>query len=188
MRARYGLPLTFFLFVGTIEPRKNLPRLIRAWNSISANCGCDLVIAGRAGWKTREYHRAVREVSQSARIHQIGFVPAEDLPALMACATAFVWPSLYEGFGLPPLDAMASGVPVLTSAVSSIPEVVGDAALLVDPEDENAIAKGLLRILRDEKLRDRLVRAGRDRARQLSWESSVTQTVQAYRQAIEMSR
>lgn len=188
IRSRYHLPQTFFLFVGTIEPRKNLPRLIRAWDSIAGNCGCNLVIAGREGWKTREYRSALKGARHASRIHTLGFVPSDDLHALYSAATAFVWPSLCEGFGLPPLDAMACGVPVLTSATSSLPEVTGDAALLVDPEDESAIASGLLRILRDEKLRDQLIEAGRERARMLSWDSTIEKTVHAYRRAIELRR
>lgn len=188
IRARYGLPERFLLFLGTIEPRKNLPRLIRAWDRIAERNHCDLVIAGREGWKTSDYRKALRNARHRSRIHVTGFVPNDDLPTLTALSAGFVWPSLYEGFGLPPLDAMACGVPVLTSATSSIPEVVGDAAVLVDPEDEGALADGMLRLLNDEKLREALIDAGRRRASELSWARTVEKTVAAYQQAIEVRR
>ncbi len=183
IRERHGLPGRFFLYLGTLEPRKNLPRLIEAWSRIAIEADVDLVIAGRDGWKTGPIDRAIGSSLARARIHRPGFVDPADLPALLSAATAFVWPSLCEGFGLPVLEAMACGVPVLSSNTSSIPEVTGDAAMLVDPLDIDAIANGMLRIVRDEKLRARLRTAGPEQARRFTWERTASMTLETYRRA-----
>ena len=183
VRAKYGLPARFFLYLGTLEPRKNLPRLIEAWSRIAKEADIDLVIAGRNGWKFAPIHLAIRKSPASTRIHCPGFVAPDDLPGLLSAATAFVWPSLCEGFGLPVLEAMACGTPVLSSNTSSIPEVTGDAALLVDPMDVDAIARGMLRLVRDEKLHDRLRAAGPEQARPFTWERTASMTLDTYRRA-----
>ena len=188
VKSRYHLPDEYCLYLGTIEPRKNIPALIRSWDSIAADSACDLVIAGREGWKTRTFRDALQRATHRDRIHVLGFVPEADRVPLMAGAAVFVWPSLYEGFGLPPLDAMALGTPVLTSDTSSMPEVCENAALLVDPHDENSIATGLQQILSDDKLRDQLEHAGRDRAHRLSWSRTVEYTIDAYQRALRMRR
>lgn len=188
LRARYGLPARFVLFLGTIEPRKNLPRLIQAWDRTAVETGCDLVIAGREGWKTGPYRAAVRAATHRDRIHQLGYVPDTDMAALIRMAAVFVWPSLYEGFGLPPLDAMACGTPVLTSATSSLPEVARDAAVFADPEQVESIAEGIRTLLRDETLRKQLVERGLARAAELTWPRTVDRTVEVYREALEMAR
>lgn len=183
-RARYGLPERFFLYVGTHEPRKNLGRLVEAFERIADSCPHDLILAGRSGWKNGPLRRKIEASRWRDRIRMPGFIRREDLPAVMAAAQAFVWPSLYEGFGLPPLEAMACGVPVLTSCVSSLPETVGDAALTVDPRDTEAIAAGMARLAEDDALRAGLARKGRERAEGFAWRRTAELTVAAYRRAI----
>ncbi len=183
IRLKYSLPDRFFLYVGTLEPRKNLPRLIEAWSCVAPDSDADLVIAGRRGWKTQAIDAAVSRSPHPQRIHFLDFIPEADLPAVMSAAFAFVWPSLFEGFGLPPLEAMACGTPVLTSKVSSLPEIVGDAALLTDPEDASAMAEGMQRLLHDTAFREGLMARGIERARLFSWERSAALTLKAYHAA-----
>lgn len=184
VRRRYRLPERFFLYVGTIEPRKNLERLLTAWSSMVREETPDLVIAGRRGWKTDAFERAVVQSPSRARIHTPGYVEQKDLPAVLSAATAFVWPSLVEGFGLPPLEAMACGAPVLTSNTSSLPETAGDAAILVCPTDTEAIAEALCRLSEDEALRLSLRAKGLARAAQFTWARTAERTVESYRKAL----
>lgn len=185
VRQFYGLPEQFFLYVGTIEPRKNLARLIEAWSKIAANLPYDLVIAGREGWKCRPVRDAAKISPHAARIHFPGFIKPEDLPALLGAARAFVWPSLWEGFGLPPLEAMACGTPVVSSNRSSIPEALGDAALLVDPQNVEHLASAMRDAAANEALREGLVKAGLARANTFTWRRTAQLTVAAYRRALE---
>ncbi len=183
VRAWYKLPETFFLYVGTIEPRKNITAVIEAWNRVAAKCPQDLGIARRDGWKVKPIRTAAGLSPYAKRIHFPGFISAEDLPALLSSADVFVWPSLCEGFGLPPLEAMACGTPVVTSNVSSIPEVVGDAALQVDPTDIDALADAMLRAASDTTLRTTLKERGRMRAMTFTWERTARLTIDSYRAA-----
>ncbi len=181
VRAKYDLPEQFFLFVGTLEPRKNLARLIAAWSHIADTCPQDLVLAGRNGWKVAPIMDAIADSPYSERIHQPGFIAPTDLPALMGAAETFVWPSLCEGFGLPPLEAMACGTPVLTSNVSSLPEVVGDAAYMANPYHVDDIAEGMLRLAEESPLRDTLRAKGLERAKFFSWRRTAEATLETYR-------
>lgn len=185
LRTRLNLPDHFFLYVGTIEPRKNIVRIVEAWNSIAASCPWDLVIAGRDGWKTKSVYRAIERCEHRNRIHTMGFVANDDLCALLSTADALVWPSLWEGFGLPPLEAMACETPVLSSNVSSLPEVIGEAGLLVDPHSVDDISRGMLRLAKDEKLRDRLQKMGLKRARAFSWKRTAQGVLESYHKALE---
>ncbi len=172
VQRRYGLRPGYILSVGTIEPRKNHARLIAAFSGLaSSNGDVDLVIVGRKGWKWEDAFEAARTSGCASRIRFLEFVPQTDLPAVYAGATMLAYPSLYEGFGIPPLEAMTVGVPVVTSSVSSLPEVVGDAALLVDPRDIEALREAMVRLLSDSDLRRTLVEKGRRRAQRFSWES-----------------
>ena len=183
--ARFGEPVEttghpsldrpYVLAVGTLEPRKNLERLIAAWLSLSPDerAGHALALVGPRGWDDAPILQAARDAGAVL----VGQVSDEELHALYAGATVFAYPSLYEGFGLPPLEAMAAGAPVLTSDVSSLPEVVGDAALRVDPTDTDAIASGLRALLADDPLRERLRTAGRERAQAFSWERTARETL-----------
>ncbi len=186
-RDTYDLPETFFLYVGTLEPRKNVPALIQAFDSIAGECEHDLVIAGRNGWKFNGIYDAAAAAQYSGRIHFIGYVADDALPAVLSAADAFVWPSLWEGFGLPPLEAMACGVPVITSNTSSLPEVVGDAALTVPPEDVDAIAGAMLSLLADSELCRSLRERGLKRAGEFTWRRTAEQTYAAYLRAHEMN-
>lgn len=173
---RHGVERPFVLAVATLEPRKNLARLVEAFASVpAAREGFDLVLAGARGWSSSDLDAVVGRHRDVVR--PIGFVSDSELPALYAEATAFAFPSLEEGFGLPVLEAMAAGTAVLTSNRSSLPEVAGDAALLVDPSDTGAIAEGLEGLLGDAALREDLARRGRERAAAFTWERTARATL-----------
>ncbi len=186
-RRQRGLPERFVLYLGTLEPRKNVTAVVDAfarWVQATGDSATHLVLAGAKGWYYEQVFRRVQEVGLPDRVHFPGYVPSAELPAWYRAATAFIYPSLYEGFGLPPLEAMACGTPVITSNTSSLPEVVGDAALLVDPYDIDAIADALARLLADADLRQQLRAAGLARARRFSWEQTARETIAAYRLAL----
>lgn len=185
VRTKYGLPERFILYTGTHEPRKNLVRLIRAWSTIAAQTTQDLVLAGRTGWKTAPIRAEAERSPHHDRIHFPGFIDDSDLPALMTAADVFAYPSLYEGFGIPVAEAMACGTPVLTSNTTSLPEVAGDAAVLVDPLDIDALADGLRRLVFDEVLRSDLRRKGLERAQGYSWECTARETLDTYRKTLD---
>jgi len=172
LRARYGLDRPYVLSVGTLQPRKNFVRLIRAFARLP-DTGRVLVIAGGRGWL---YESVLEEAARHPdRVRVLGFVEDADLPALYRGADLFVFPSFYEGFGLPVLEAMACGVPVVCSGVSSLPEVAGDAALLVNPEDEDGLMGAMRRALEDEGLRREMTARGRARAAEFTWERAARQ-------------
>jgi glycosyltransferase involved in cell wall biosynthesis len=173
VRERHGLQRPYVLAVGTLEPRKNLPALIEAFTGLPDSQ--DLVLVGALGWETGETQAAIAR--HPDRIKALGHVSDADLAALYAGAALFAYPSLYEGFGLPVLEAMAAGAPVLTSNISSLPEVAGDAAVLVDPRSIESIRDGLRRGLSDPPA------GGRERARTFSWERYAQQIVQACERA-----
>lgn len=182
---RYRLPEWFILFVGTLEPRKNLPRLITAYAQMRRHTGLphQLVIAGKPGWLYQEIYEQVTKEGLSENVHFIGFVADDDLPALYTLADLLAFPSLYEGFGLPPLEAMACGTPVVASNRSSLPEAVGSAGLLVDPENIDALADALARVLGDAPLRVRLADLGRAQAARFTWQAAAERLLEAYRLA-----
>jgi len=191
-RERFGIPGTYVLFVGGLEPRKNLVALARAF--AASGVDATLVIAGgRVRWFPAEEARvwaAVRALDEPvrSRVVMTGYVSDEDKHVLLAGAEALAYPSLYEGFGFPVIEAMAAGTPVLTSNVSSLPEVAGEDALLVDPRDEQAIAHGLRRILTDRDLRERLVGPGRARAAGFTWETAARRTADVLRSVASTAR
>ena len=182
--ARYGLPPRYVLAVGTLEPRKNLTTLLQVFARLRREGGVDpelhLVLAGARGWLDEPIFRTVRSLGLEDAVRFPGFIDDDDLPAVYSRAALFAFPSLYEGFGLPLLEAMACGVPVVTSNISSMPEVAGDAAVLVDPRDADGLAAAIARVLRDEALRERLRAAGIARAREFSWEATARRTLDAY--------
>jgi glycosyltransferase involved in cell wall biosynthesis len=179
--AKYALQRQYVLFVGTIEPRKNLDTLLDAWAQLAPALReeFELVVAGPAGWANALLFERLR--SGEAGVRYLGYVPEEDLPGLTAGATVFVYPSLYEGFGLPVGQAMAAGVPVITSNVSSMPEVAGDAALLVDPRSPAEIAAAMERLLLSPGLRVTLARNGAARAQRYTWEACARQSLAFFR-------
>lgn len=181
VRARYGLgDRSYILSVGTIQPRKNYLRLLEAFKQIDRP-DLDLVIAGGRGWLENLAYRQAQESGLGDRIRFLGFVDDSDLPALYSAAQLFVFPSLYEGFGLPVLEAMACGIPVVTSNVSSLPEIAGDAALLVDPYDIEMLASAITEALEDQAVREKLVSRGTERARQFTWSRAAQQLLQHYK-------
>jgi glycosyltransferase involved in cell wall biosynthesis len=181
VRSRFGVRSPYVLSVGVLQPRKNLPRLVRAYSRIAGRVPHRLVLVGKEGWASEELRAAVAEAPAGREPVFTGYVADADLPALYAGADLFVYPSLYEGFGLPPLEAMACGTPVLTSSVSSLPEVVGDAGVTVDPRSISAIADAMLDLLSDDARRAALSAAGIARAAEFNWDRTARQTVEVYR-------
>ncbi len=185
-RDEHHLPDQFFLFMGTLEPRKNLVRLLNAYHAARrAGVEWPLVIAGAKGWMYDEIFDRVKALGIEGHVQFPGYVPDEDQPLWYRAAGAFVYPSLYEGFGLPVAEAMACGCPVLTARNSSLVEVAGEAAILVDAEDGSCISEGLCRIAGDSVLREDLIRRGRDQSRRFEWRRTAEQVVQVYAEALE---
>ena len=177
---RLGLPRPYLLFVGTLEPRKNLVNLVRAYRKAAeGGLAHALVLAGGKGWRTEELDRELA-LSGPGTVVVTGRLDAPDLDAVYRGASAFAYVSTYEGFGLPVLEAMERGVPVVTSKTSSLPEVAGDAAVLVDPDSVPALADALRRVLTDEELAGTLSRAGLERAAGFSWERTARLTMEVY--------
>jgi glycosyltransferase involved in cell wall biosynthesis len=187
IRARYGLTGSYLLYVGTLHPRKNLVCLVQAFSLLleslaashqSTASNLQLALAGQKGWLYDEIVREIRKLDLADRVVLGGYVPGADLPALLSGALAFVFPSLYEGFGFPVLEAMACGTPVVCSNVSSLPEVAGDAALLVDPEDVGALADAIQRLVGDEELYRDLVERGYRQVQRFSWRRCAEEALQ----------
>ena len=172
----------YFLFLGTIEPRKNLIALIAAYKIlVQKNPETPLlVMAGGSGWKNEEIFEAIEKRGLGNKIKYLGYVSNEEKFALMKSALAFVYPSLYEGFGLPILEAMSLGAPVITSRISSIPEITANAALLIDPNNDGEITNALEKLWKDDGLRAELIAKGEARAKQFSWTKTAEQTLQKY--------
>lgn len=184
VRQRYRLPERFVLDVGTLQPRKNLIRLIEAYNQVRADADIELVIAGGPGWMYEGIFQRVEELGLRGAVHFPGYVGDEDLPALYTLAELFVFPSLYEGFGLPALEAMACGTPVVTSNASSLPEVVGDAALVVDPYDVQALATAMGCALGRPSLRSTMVQRGLARAQNFTWSRAAEKLLCLYHEVL----
>ena len=193
VKTRYGIVSDYILFVGTLQPRKNLVRLIEVFANMQVGkyasgqvdaglqtckpANLQLIISGKKGWLYDQIFRQVEELGLEGRVVFTDYVPEWDLPALLSGARLFVFPSLYEGFGLPVLETMACGTPVVCSNASSLPEVVGDAAVLVDPLDVERLAAAMERVLGDEELRAKLIERGFEQARKFSWERCARETL-----------
>jgi len=182
-RQQQGLPDRFILFVGTLEPRKNIVSLIDAYARLPKERP-PLVLVGGKGWFYDEIFGRVEALGLTGEVRFAGFVPAEDLPLWYNAADLFVYPSLYEGFGLPPLEAMACGTAVITSTASSLPEVVGQAGQLVDPTDTEALAAAMAQVLGSRELQQEMETAGLAQAAGFSWEETARKTVDSYRRAL----
>lgn len=187
-RRQKGLPERFILFLGTIEPRKNIPHLIAAFARLCAAApqemaGIHLVLAGGKGWLAEEVFARGADLGMADRIHFVGYVPEDEKPLWYNAALCFCYPSLYEGFGLPPLEAMACGTPVIVSDASSLPEVVGNAGLIVPSHDTDALGEALHSLIGDANCRADLSRRGQERARLFSWARAAQETVDLYRRA-----
>lgn len=172
----------YFLSVGTLEPRKNIATLIDAFSRLPSEMQerCPMVLVGMRGWLSSGIEKKLRPLIDKGLIKLLGYVPDEQMPAVYSGAKAFVFPSLYEGFGLPPLEAMACGVPVIVSTSSSLPEVVGDAAVLIEPLDVDAIADAMRRVLEDREFADELSRRGIARAVDFTWRRTAEETTAVY--------
>jgi glycosyltransferase involved in cell wall biosynthesis len=183
VRSQFGLLPQYLLFVGTLQPRKNVGRIVAAFERLPASLvgGRQLVIAGKAGWRSDDIVASLRVAAARGGVRWLDYVDAGDMRALYQGASGFVFPSLYEGFGLPVLEAFATGVPVITSTTTSLPEVAGDAALLVDPTDVDALAEAMASLLADSQLSDHLRAAGNARARAFTWERCAGETVEVLR-------
>jgi glycosyltransferase involved in cell wall biosynthesis len=179
---RQRLVRPFVLAVGNLEPRKNLPGLLRAFARLAPEIPHDLVLVGAEGWLTGEIYATLGELRLGERVRMTGFVDDDELPIWYGAADLFIYPSLYEGFGLPVVEAMACGTPVVASNVSSLPEIGGDAIVLVDPTDDAAIADGMRRVLTDAAVAGELRRRGRLRAARFTWEKTAERTVAVYRE------
>jgi glycosyltransferase involved in cell wall biosynthesis len=178
---KYSLPDTFILSVGTIEPRKNLSRLLDAYLLLRAQgIAMPLVLVGRKGWRSQEFLKRLEAAQLGQDVQLLGFVDDFDLPALYAAATVFVYPSLYEGFGFPVLEAMASGTPVVCSNAASLPEVVGQAGLLVSPYDSDELSTAMLAVISKSDLRAALKEAGHQQAQQFNWSATARATLGVY--------
>ncbi len=181
IRIKYGLPKMFYLFVGTIEPRKNLTQLLKVYHQYKKNIPYPLYVAGGTGWHIESLHKLHRNFDLKNDVKFIGYVPDEDLPLLYNLATAFIYISKDEGFGLPPLEAMQCGTPVIVSDAGSLPEIAHKAAIVVNPNDQNAIARALQKIGEDKQLRICLRDKGLERAKEFSWEKSASELMSLFK-------
>lgn len=186
VREKYGLKDKYFLYLGTIEPRKNLEHLIGAYEKFCDNCDNppQLVLAGGKGWLCEGIYEKAERSKYTKNILFTGYIDQEDAPVLMKGAKAFVFPSLYEGFGMPPLEAMACGTPVIISDQASLPEVVGDAGLIAKYDDEDAMSEAIQRLYSDETYRGNLIQLGLERVTQFSWRESVKKLEKIYKNCI----
>lgn len=175
------LPSKYFLFVGTHDPRKNLLRVLQAFELINPKSnGLHIVIVGGSGWKSKAFHEMIRVHPLNHLIHLTGYQPRDRLESFYKNALCLLFPSLYEGFGFPILEAMSCGTAVITSNISSMPEVAGDAALLVDPHNVYALAEAMHGIVKSENLREHLAKKGLERVKMFSWEHCAEQTIQVF--------
>jgi len=184
-RKKYQLPGKFILYVGAIQPRKNIAGLITAYHLLcqDPNFKYHLVVAGGVGWKKENINHLVRELGLKDRIRFPGYISPSDLPILYSLAEVFVFPSFYEGFGLPVLEAMACGTPVVTSNLSSLPEVGSDAVIYINPRSVDELANGIRRILSDKELRSRCITKGLERAKVFSWGKCAMETLKVLNEA-----
>lgn len=177
--ARYHLPPRYILFVATLEPRKNVGGLLKAYAHLptATKQAIPLLLVGQRGWNAQEIDEKIRAYQLEKNVREIGYVPKEELPTFYQNATLFVYPSWYEGFGLPLLEAMKYNVPVITSNVTSLPEVAGNAALLIDPAKPKSLTLAMQKLLTDGALREKLRAAGKQRVKQFSWQKTATLTL-----------
>jgi len=187
-KATHQLPDTFVLFLGTLEPRKNIEGLIRAyahWHKLEPQVP-PLIVAGGKGWYYDKIFALVETLDLTRHIYFPGYVPQEELPLWFNTASLFVYPSYFEGFGLPVLEAMACGTPVITSTASSLPEVAGDAARLVEPTNTEALAQAMAEVMSRADLRETMRKQGIEQASQFSWEKTAQETVNVYRKVLNL--
>lgn len=181
---KYDLPEQFILYVGSLSPRKNTPTLLKAFASVKDRVPHSLVITASKSWKDRNVYELIKKLGLQSRLVKLGYVETEDMPVLYNLANVYIYPSVYEGFGLPVLEAMQCGCPVIASNTTSIPEVAGDAAMLIEPLDVKAWADSIYQVITDKKLRDEMVKKGFARAKEFSWDKCakcMLGTIRSYR-------
>lgn len=184
---KYSLPERFILYVGLIEPRKNLPMLIKAYKQyIDEGGNYHLVLVGNYGWMYEEVLKQIVDLELEREVHFTGYIPQEDLPLVYNLSSLFVYPTIYEGFGLPVLEAMACGVPVITTNVSSLPEIVGGAGILVPVDDVDALYRAIKSVLGDEDLQIEMIQKGISRASKFSWQQTAKLTYLVYQKAMRI--
>ena len=190
LKNRYGIYPPYLLYVGTIEPRKNVLGILRAFERLKEEAGIphQLVLAGGMGWRTKEFQRAVSESRWKEQVVLTGYVSGAVKNTLYRYAESFVFPSRYEGFGIPPLEAMSFGCPVICSDAASLPEVVGDAGEYVKADDEQSIAQGIWRVISQPERRDAMVESGRTQAKKFNWERSAEQLELLCRQVLALEK
>jgi alpha-1,3-rhamnosyl/mannosyltransferase len=184
---KYGLtPQSFLLYVGAIEPRKNLSVLLRAYAALPSSLrkGKPLVLAGGSGWLMEEFDEQIQKLKIHSTVLKLGYIPTEDLPALYCGAVAFIYPSLYEGFGLPPLEAMACGTPVIISNAPALQEVAGNVAIQVDPYDVEGLTEAIHLVISSPEIRESMKKNGLERAKCFSWRKTAAQTLNVYQKVI----
>ena len=185
VKEKFKIKGSYFLFTSTLEPRKNITGILKAYTALPKQIKKDysLVLAGGKGWQDKELLEGIKKSKEEGNnIIQIGYVPEKDLPVLYSGASIFLYPSFYEGFGIPILEAMACGVPVVTSNISSMPEVAGDSAVLVNPHNADEIKDAIIRLIQDRSLREELVRKGFLQAKKFSWEVSASRLLRVFKE------
>lgn len=187
IKSLYSLPDKYILYVGTLQPRKNLPLLIKSYGKLVADKKIThkLLIVGREGWKYSAIFSLIKELHLEKDIIITGYIQDDDLPYIFNLANLFVYPSIYEGFGLPPLEAMACGIPVITSNTSSLPEVVGNAGIMINPYDVDCLAKVMFEALTNEGLRRDMIKKGLERSKLFSWEKTARETLKVYEETMK---
>jgi glycosyltransferase involved in cell wall biosynthesis len=183
---KYNIISPYILYVGTLQPRKNITLFIKAFYKLKRN-GIEhkLVVAGGKGWKYKEIYKTINKLKLQKEVIFTGYVEDDDLPYLYNAADLFIYPSLYEGFGLPLLEAMACGCPVITSNTSSLPEVVGDAGIMIDPYNVDALVGAMREVLSNDNLRENMIKRGLERAKMFSWEKTARETLKVYKEVME---
>jgi glycosyltransferase involved in cell wall biosynthesis len=185
VKEKYSINNKYFLYLGTLEPRKNIVRLLEAYKKLKTSEDIpDLILAGKKGWLYRDIFECIHRLKLEKSVIYIGYLSDDDIVPIICGAIAFLFPSLYEGFGMPPLEAMACGTPVLTSNVSSLPEIVGDAALLVDPQNVDDIYEKLKMLVSNDDLRNKLIRRGLERASIFSWDNAAAKMMELYEKVV----
>lgn len=185
VKRKYNIYGQYILSVGTLEPRKNIIRLLKAFEMVSkVDKNLKLVLTGSKGWMYGDIFKQISSLEAKSRIILTGYVNDDELPCLYSGAKLFVYPSLYEGFGLPPLEAMCCGTPVVVSDSSSLSEVVGDAGVYVDPTEIESISNGIIQVMNDSKLREKLIKKGYEQSKKFSWDNAASQVVDIYHQIL----
>lgn len=188
IKEKYRLPSRYLLYLGTLEPRKNIPNMLRGWGKSFPTTRTPIVLIGRKGWKTGEIYKTINKSPYKEHIQLLGYVPDEDIPSIICGAEAFVYLSFYEGFGLPPLEAMKCGIPVIASNSGSLKEILSNYAILVNPNDVDNISESIVKIIEDETLKQHLVANGIIYANSFTWEKTAIETHKVYKQCIRKEK